>query len=356
MKVDYLIIGQGLAGSVLAMELLQRGKRILVVDGNEGITSSKVAAGIINPVTGRRFVKTWRAETLIPTAKTWYQQLEQQLDKRFFYSMPIFRLFGSVREQNDALARAGEEGMDKWLEEGELPESYGSYVHQDFGGIYIHNGGWLNLPAFQAAVRQYLTNNELLLSAEFDYDKIDIKDRKVCYDDIIADHVIFCEGSATLANPYWYWLPFVPAKGELFTLYHDNFPDDIILNRHSFLLPLGDGYFRFGATYEWDDLTTEPTKEGKEELWERMQKYIDASFEIVDHRAAVRPTVKDRRPIIGHHPQHENLWLFNGLGTKGVLLAPYFARQLVRHIEEGESIDEDVSVDRFAHPYGNAPS
>jgi len=356
LKVDYLIIGQGLAGSVLAMELLQRGKRILVVDAGEGITSSKVAAGIINPVTGRRFVKTWQAETLIPTAKTWYQQLEQHLEQRFFYSMPIFRLFGSVREQNDALARAGEGGMDKWLEEGELPARYGSFVHQDFGGIYIRNGGWLNLPAFQAAVRDYLNRKELLLETELDYDRIGIKDKEVDYENIVADHVIFCEGSAALANPFWYWLPFVPAKGELLTLYHDKFPGDIILNRHSFLLPLGEGYFRFGATYEWDDLTAEPTYQGKEELWERMQKYIDASFDIVDHRAAVRPTVKDRRPIIGHHPQHHKLWLFNGLGTKGVLLAPYFARQLVRHIEEGETIDQEVSVDRFVHPYGNASS
>ena len=111
MKVDCIIAGQGLAGSLLAWFLLKQGKSILVVDDGFIQSSSRVAAGIIHPITGRRLVKTWKADTLIPYAFNCYREIESVLNESFFYDSPILEIFTSIQHRNEWMSRSAEEDI-----------------------------------------------------------------------------------------------------------------------------------------------------------------------------------------------------------------------------------------------------
>jgi glycine/D-amino acid oxidase-like deaminating enzyme len=162
-----------------------------------------------------------------------------------------------------------------------------------------------------------------------------------------AQRIIFCEGQYTQQNPYWNHLPFNPAKGEILTIRAENLPTDAIVSKGIFVLPLGNHTYKIGSTYYWDDKEEQPTERGRSELTQKLEEVITVPYEVIDHKAALRPTVTDRRPLIGLHPQYPSIGIFNGLGTRGVLLAPYFARHFMQHLLDGEELNSEVNVGRF---------
>ncbi|OYX83104.1 MAG: hypothetical protein B7Y83_12655 [Flavobacteriales bacterium 32-34-25] len=162
-----------------------------------------------------------------------------------------------------------------------------------------------------------------------------------------AKHIIFAEGFGMHANPYFNNLPLDGTKGELFIIKAPQLDLDVIVNTSVFILPLGDGLFKVGATYNWKDKTDLPTEEGKQELVERIQEIINCEFEIVSHFAGVRPTVRDRRPIVGTHSSSSSIHILNGLGTRGVMLGPAMAKALFESIESGIPLSKEINIDRF---------
>ncbi len=339
-KADYLIVGQGLAGTLLAYFLLKRGKKVLIADLPDPRSSSRVAAGIYNPVTGRRFVKTWMADTIFPFAENTYRELEELTSSNFLFPKKIIRKLSSETEQTE------------WNKKASLPE-YLTYV-TEIGGpndlpvdVGIRGGGNLDTAQMIQAMGDYFIKRDLLIQEEVKYHDIFKDDGLLEWLDIRAQKIIFCEGYRAMWNPWFETMPFTHAKGEILTIHAPDLKQDHILSKGIFILPIGNDLYKVGATYDWDDLTNETTDKAKRELLLKLDKIMECSYQIRDHKAGIRPTVRDRRPLIGMHPENSRLGIFNGLGTKGVSLAPYFASHFAAHLEEGIPLLKEVDIKRF---------
>ena len=343
MKTDYLIIGQGIAGSCLAYELIKADKKVLVIDNHHRNSSSKIAAGIFNPLVFKRLTKSWLADELRPFLNEFYPELEAFLGVKFYHKKEILRVFSSVEEQNNWSAKS--EAMPQFLSDEILVDVDGR-ISAPFGAGKVKNSGHVEVCKLLDAFRRWLTKNDLLLEEKFEFNELKTDKTKVEYKGIAAEKIIFCEGHQATENPVFDWLPFVPAKGEMLIIKAE-LPTDYIINSGCFVLPLGNKLFLIGSTYEWADLTPKPTKKGKNELLEKLGKTVSVHFEVIDHVSGIRPAMKDRRPLIGMHPKFKNIGIFNGLGTKGIMLAPYFARQFCGFLQGRNEMNKQVTIERF---------
>ena len=324
----------------------------MIIDNDYADSSTNIAAGIINPITGRRFVKSWMIEDLLPFAKKTYQEIEAFIDLPkevpIFKEMEIIRYFQSNVEGNNWVTKTSYEEYEQYLSSKKLLQDLSGIINNS-GGYGIVHGAKVDLRIvinfFQA---HYKSKGQLMIDT-FDYTALQVKETKVRYQNIEAKKVIFCEGYAACRNPWFKDLPFESAKGEVFLLKIPNFQTPYIIKKNQFLVPLGEELFWFGSNYEWEDLTNTPTLAGKAYLKERLADILKVDFEILDHMAAVRPVLKDRRPALGLHPAHPSIAILNGMGTKGTSIAPYWADRLVRFLLGQEELDREVDVGRFIH-------
>jgi glycine/D-amino acid oxidase-like deaminating enzyme len=324
-EVDYLIIGHGLAGATLAYTLRRRGRRVLVLDQNQPDSATRVAAGLINPVAGKRFALAWRIDELLPAARQLYQELEVDFGRPLYHEKPILKLFGSVREQNDMLARSAGQPWGDYVADPAQPLPAVPGLEQPFGGLELRHGGWLDTAAL--------------------LDALTADGRKNGW------RVVFCEGHAVTANPWFGWLPVTPNQGEVLDVEAPGLPADYVLNRGAYVVPVGAGRVRVGATYRWPPFSPEPTAEAREELSQRLRELTATDFRVTGQRAGIRPAVRDRKPLLGTHPAHPALAVFNGLGSKGVLLAPRLAGLLADHLETGAELWPEVNIIRYQALY-----
>jgi glycine/D-amino acid oxidase-like deaminating enzyme len=343
---DFLIVGQGLAGTMLAFFLRRRGAGVFIVDAEHSGSASWVAAGIINPITGRRFARSWRIAELLPFAVDTYRALEQELGVSILHERPVVRALFSAKEDNDWQARAADPDFAPYMAaEGPLP-SCADFCHPVFSCAWTRQSAQVNTINLLGAFSQRAVEEGWLRRERFAYDALNLEAGGVRYRDIQARCIVFCEGIGVQQNPYFPHLPVEGAKGEVLILHIPGFPEDAILKHKVFLAPLGQGLFWAGATYDWgcpDDL---PTQEKKAFLLDQVRAILQVPFEVVDHRAAIRPTVKDRRPLLGRHPQFPQLALFNGLGTKGASLAPYWANHFADVLLSSAPLDPEVALGR----------
>ncbi len=342
-----MIVGQGLAGSMLYWFLVNRGKTVFVIDQFNPTSSSNIAAGIIHPITGRRIVKTWMADTLIPFAENTYSEIENYFEEKLFYRKNILELIHSPKEENDWNNKIYSTEMQGYFSTENTRELYKYLFIDDPKKISITKSGWLNISKMISLFRNEIKTKDQLLEEDFDFSSLQLNNPGVSYKGILADQLFFCDGAKATQNPFWKHLPFIPAKGELLTIHSDQLNLDHIITKTIFILPLGKNLFKVGSTYSWDELDEIPTEKAKEDLLSKLLKIINVPFDVVDHKAAIRPTVKDRRPFIGLHKEHKQIGIFNGLGTKGVLLAPFFANHFSEYISGKTQLMEDVDVKRF---------
>lgn len=346
-EFDYLIVGQGLAGSVLSYLLMREGKKVLVIDQFNANSSSQVAAGLVNPVTGRRVVKSWMADTLLPFADEFYDTLEKEFSEIFYHRLDVLEVVHTIKDLNEWISRISEQGMRKYFSKDAPENMYREKISEFRKLIRISSSAWMNIPLFVDLCRKRLKESSLLLEESFDYLNFKIEDNLIEYKIYKSKRIIFCEGFKSFLNPLWNWLPFVPAKGEILLIECKNLPEDFILISGIFLIPVGNHKFRVGSTYEWNFSHEDPTEEGKIKLLTQLNNLLKIPFDIIGHHAGVRPTVKDRRPLIGHHPEYKNVFIFNGMGTKGVQLVPFFGDQFVKFLEGKEKLMAEVNVERF---------
>jgi glycine/D-amino acid oxidase-like deaminating enzyme len=345
--IDYLIVGCGLAGISFAEQALQHNKTILVLD-NDSQSSSKIAGGLYNPVILKRFSEVWEAQSQLVTMNAFYAQLKPRIEQQFDYKMPILRKFFSVEEQNNWFAASDKPNLSPFLST-ELHFKEYKGISAPFGYGEVLHSGYVDTASLLSAYRDYLTNNSWFRHETFDYSKVVVEGDFVQYKEIQAKHIIFAEGFGLHANPYFNHLPLDGTKGELFIIKAPDLDLDVIVNTSVFILPLGNDLFKVGATYNWKDKTDLPTEEGKTELVERIQEIIGCDFEIVQHFAGVRPTVRDRRPLVGTHPELHRIHVLNGLGTRGVMLGPAMAKALYNAIENQIPLVKEIDIQRFAN-------
>jgi len=348
---NYIIVGQGIAGTVLAAMLLKQGKTVLVIDVQTLSQSSRIAAGLYNPVVFKRLVRSWMADDLIPVMDIFYADSEELLNTKFYFKKKIVKLFAEENEKTFWIKKTNEE-VGKYLSKN-IQENYLSeLVYSPYGAAEVIDAGNLNTLLFLSSFRNYFKKNNGLLEEEFNFNQLVISDNSISYKDINAEKIIFCEGYKCTSNPYFNWLPFKLTKGEVLTIkipehYAEQIIEEQVINKGVFILPLGNRLFKVGATYEWADLTEVPTEKGKADLINKLNKVFKFPFEIVNHEAGIRPTVNNRRPLIGLHPNHSSLGVFNGMGTKGVMLAPYFAKQFIDYLEGKGELNKEVDVARI---------
>lgn len=347
--VDYIIVGQGLAGSCLALQLLFRKKRFLLIDEPNPNAASIIAAGLFNPITGREMKKTWLADELFPYLHHFYRQAELLLNEQFFFPMPLYRPFVSAEEQNEWMGRSTEGHYEAYLNAIITSSVSMEFVKNPFGGLMLNQCGYLNTGIFLGAVRNHLATAGVLLPELFDEQNLDVTD-SVRYREWVASKIIFCTGVGNLASRFFSWLPLQPLKGETLSIEPQKKPS-IILNRGVYVVP---HIWKVGATYNKYDKTPGQSEAGRHELIEKLTELVNFSYSITGQDWGFRPTTPDRRPLLGPHPDFEQLVVFNGLGTKGVSLAPYFSAVLVNWLEKGVSINQSVSVNRYKSVYSKS--
>ena len=347
MNTRYIIVGQGLAGTVLAHTFLKHNTSVVIIDDASLSQASKIAAGLYNPVVFKRLVKSWRVDELIPAMDAFYEEAEKMLNEKFYFKKNIVKLF--VEEQEKLLwIKKSSEDVGKYLNKNIEEDFLKDVIYNSNGSAEVEQSGNLNIGLFLNASQKYFIEKNILLQEKFDYSQLIISENGVKYKNISAAKIIFCEGYKTLENPYFNGLPFKLTKGEVITIRCKQLQQtQKVINKGVFILPVGDDLYKVGATYEWADLTEQLTEKGKEELIGKLKKVLKVDFEIVNHQAGIRPTTLQRRPLLGLHPQHKVLAVFNGLGTKGVMLAPFFANQLVEFLENGKALDDEVDVGRL---------
>ena len=347
--LDYLIVGSGLAGISFAEIALKNNKSILVIDDKSQV-SSRVAGGLYNPVILKRFSEVWKAQEQLVLMDDFYNDIEVKLKTQFNFKMPILRKFFSIEEQNNWFAASDKRNLAPFLSTKLISTKYnGIDSPYDYGEV-LHTG-YVDTALLLDTYKEYLLRNNLLLEESFQSSYVEFFDIGIQYKNIQARHIIFAEGFGLHKNPFFNYLPLDGTKGELFVIKAPDLNLDIIINTSVFILPMGNDLFKVGATYNWQDKTDLPTEEGKQELIDRIKEIISCDFEIVKHFGGVRPTVKDRRPLIGTHHERKSIHILNGLGTRGVMLGPAMAKALYDNIENDIPLDREIDIQRFHKRY-----
>ena len=345
-EFDYIIVGQGLAGSVLAFQLMEEGKKIVVIDENHLQTSSKIAAGLCNPVVFKRLTKSWLVESVLPLAVNFYRKQEQLLNNNFYQEMPIYKLFVDEKESSFWKQKSNEPELFEWINDKNEKPFDEQYITMPYGASKVLQSGFLRTKKWLQAFQEYLSKNNAFVESTFDYADLKIEASAFYWKNFKAKGIIFCEGYKNSFNPYFNHLPFKLTKGEVLSVDFENLTLDAAINKGVFILPY-DGAYKLGATYNWDEIDENISEKAKEELLNKAQKFIKDNIIVNKHEAGVRPTVRDRRPLLGVHHQHNNFFIFNGLGTKGVMLAPWLAQKFVRYLLYDEPLPEEVNINRF---------
>jgi glycine oxidase len=350
---DFLIVGNGLAGNVMAHTLKNNLLSFNMVGNSELSNCSKIAAGIWNPIVFKRMTKSWLADELINFLIPFYTNIQKQLSKKIVTHRPIVKSFFEEQEKQLWLKKSNNE-LSQFLDttiNSKAPNTFKNCKLTPEFGI-IKKAGNIDLEVF-------ITESEKLFNTEFinenfNYSDLKVEDDFVSYKNVNYKHVIFCEGYLVKNNPYFNWIPLNPAKGETLTITSNELEiENAILNKNGFIFNTEQNTFKVGATYQWDDLTQVPTTNGKNELQQKLTQLITCNYHLALHQAGVRPSSIDRRPIIGKHPKYKNLHIFNGLGTKGVMLAPFFANNFVHFYLQKQPQIPEVNVARFYNFYKN---
>lgn len=349
---NILIVGGGLAGSFIAMESCTAGHKVTMVDLPNPKAASRVAAGLFNVVTGREPNKTWMADEMLEALHAFLHHPNFEWLQEYFHFMPIFKPFMDAKSYNDWMVKLQEPdfiALGQHVSGSFLP----AVIHNPIGGLRIAPCGWAETillcdGILATLARQYHFQH---FNLDFDYDLLDpmtAESKQAAIADIY-DEVIFAEGMGILANPWFQFVEIRPLKGQILELkLEDWFPEDMILLHQKFLIPKGNALCTAGSTYELHYEDDEPNAEGIENIRASVQEVITVGFEVLSVRAAIRPTTPNRRPILGRHHEYPKLIVINGMGTKGVLQAPYSAKLLRKWLDdENCPLSKDVAVARF---------
>jgi len=345
MVVDYLVIGQGISGTWLSYYLEKANRSFVVIDNDNPNSASRVAAGIINPVTGRRIVKTWMIDVLLSFIVPAYEELGKELGLKAidqkslidFHPTPQMKMAFDerVKENADFLFQP----KDQW--------QYQQTFNYDFGYGEVDPCYVVNLKEILPAWRKKLLFNNQLLEEDFEIAELDHSNNGVNYKSIKADKIIFCDGINSSQNPFFKNLPFALNKGEVILIESSDIPSTNIFKKGMMLTSIEKGLYWIGSNYLWEFPDDQPTEQFRKQTELLLKTWLKVHFKIVDHKASVRPANIERRPFIGFHPTYKNIGIVNGMGTKGCSLAPWFAKQLTDHLIYKKEIPAEADIKRF---------
>ncbi|MBC7651431.1 MAG: FAD-binding oxidoreductase [Deinococcales bacterium] len=347
MTYDYIIVGQGVAGTFLSWYLINTGKKVLVIDNPKPFTASKVASGVINPVTGRRIVRTWMIETLMPFAVDAYTAIGKQLGVSIISQKNILDFHPTPQMMLAFKERLPEES--DYLRVPTNKAEYQQYFNITFGIGEINPCYLVDVTILLNQWRKFLLNQNALLEEVFDINQLITQNLEfITYKGFSASKIIFADGAVGADNSYFKLLPYAKNKGQAIIAEIPDLPRTNIFKQGITIVPWQNDLWWIGSTYEWDFKDLHPSVDFRNKVENQLQHWLKLPYKIVDHIAAERPANLERRPFVGLHPMYPNIGIFNGMGTKGCSLAPYFAKQFTNNLIDNSLINPFVNVQRFA--------
>lgn len=339
-----LIVGAGLAGICIAYQLHKKQIPFQIIDSGNNV-STDIAAGIINPIVFRRVTTSWRITDLLPAARDFYAELSAAWGNTYFKEIPIRRAFSHQQEIDLWEKKQVLEEFTPYLKPLGEDDAKCDTVINTFGTGKVYQSGYVEASLLLRDGLKWLESENYLRKETFDHSKLD---PEMCnYQGDTFENIIFCEGYQGIYNPWFSYLPLEATKGEVLTIEAKGLTQEESINRKCFVMPIGNHRFKVGATYEWNSPNTELTEAGRDLICDNFRSLTEEKFTVVEQKAGIRPTVLDRRPLIGSHHQYEKLKIFNGLGAKGFLIAPLLAQEFVLSIESGKTLDKEVNVERY---------
>lgn len=350
-KLDYLIIGQGVAGSCLGLKLINENKSFTIIDHPQD-KASTIAAGVYNPVVLYRFALIWQAEIQMKLMRKYFQEFEFLLNDKFNFELPTYRILKDENEIHAWQKKATQPELTPYIND-EVFTSKFSEIHAPFGFTEVKNTGRIDLENCLNSFQSYLNKHQLYQQEIFDFSSLEVHSDKIFYKNFEAKNIVFCDGFGIKNNPYFNYLPIIGVKGEVLKIKTKHPVPPAIWKGNQFLMPIENYICYAGSNYNREDLSYEPTEQGKNEIINGIKEFYHGDFEIISHQAAVRPTVIDRRPVIGRHPIQKNMFLLNGMGTRGTLLAPAMTEEIYNFIENQKPISPEADLNRFTKKYFN---
>ncbi|MEZ5174450.1 MAG: FAD-binding oxidoreductase [Bacteroidia bacterium] len=343
MQCDFIIVGGGLAGMSLAFRLLKRGKTIMLYNWREEKAASRVAAGLMNPVVFKRITKGWRSDEFLKESELFYPELEKLLGARFYIKPDFYRIHGSDYERNFWTEMSESTQFSTFL--GPPAEDEKSrLLKAPFGISFLNGASAVISEVFLIAAKNYLLEQDSLINERVEFNQIEFSPEGVKYKDISAAKIVYCTGAQAAVEGHFNYLPFKIAKGEVLTVQCEI--PEMIFNGKVYGVPVSPGIFKIGSTYGWEQKDDFPTEEGRAEISGNLDKILKPPYTILEHEAGFRPTVKDRRPFLGLSKTNSKIAIFNGLGTKGYLMAPLLSLEMCDFLCDGKPLDPESNVSR----------
>ena len=345
MNYDCLIVGQGITGSIVALQLKKKSKKFKVIEGGSPNTSSKVAAGIVHPISLKRCNLSWRGREFYEFSDSFYKEINFESSAKLYKPYKLLRIFASFEEQNNWIGKTNNEIYKDILS---LNYEEIDNLKNMFGTGVVELCSRLSVNEFLDFVSSSFLKNNILIKDVFKADDLKLINNRFHYKGDIYSNIIMCEGVNALKNSMFNYLPIIPNKGELLKVFSTILPPEII-NCGIFSLPETENIFTIGSTYSNEDQKNNITIDAKEYLMKKLNKIIEIDgIEIINQKFGFRPTSVDRKPLIGEHPIIKNLYTVNGMGSKAILMAPLLVRELLNYIYQKKPLDSMVNISRFS--------
>ncbi len=346
-KVQCIIVGSGLAGISIAWELFLRKVSFIIISSPPLSHASLIAPGVWNPIVFKRIVPTWNASELIKSLLPFYSRIEKILKKQLIYPLKIWHAINNTEEEK--LWKQKQVLYPRFLKDIFClsKENY-PYLKENIKCGEVNDAGRLNISEYIFYSIELFKSINAYAENYFNYDALITDTDQIIYDNILAEKVVFCEGYLVKTNPFFNFVKLKPAKGELIEIecQHPILPENSILHRQINIIPTGNKKYIIGSNYEWQQLDEQATTLTKDKFLLTFKQLFHTRYQLIGHYAGIRPA-SDRRPILGNHHKHNNIYIFNGLGTKGVMLAPYCTKILSDNILHNRPIENSLNVSRF---------
>ncbi|MCW3169152.1 FAD-dependent oxidoreductase [Chryseobacterium sp. 09-1422] len=341
-NVDYIIVGDGYAALFFAHQLT-RNKKSFVIFSEGRKSASQISAGIVNPVVLKKFTTFWLAQEQLDFLKTSLDEIEEYTGVNYLIKASIHRIFHDENEQKSWLKKSQSEELEGFLDKN---FEHLEVVKNDFNTGIVKQSARLNVQGFFNDLLTFHQTNSRLISEKFNYHELNVAEST--YHDYRFKNIVFCEGMGVKNNPYFSDIPVIPNKGHHIRVkLSQPIPENLTIKKKHFLFPLNNGMYFYGGTYDREQLHEHIDESAIEQLRNGLSEFYPLDFDIEEVHFGFRPTVKDRRPIVGRHPVHADLYVFNGLGARGILNGCYFSKSLYDHIENNKDLPKEISLERF---------
>lgn len=351
MRKRILIVGQGIAGTCLAWEAERQGLDFTIIDQGSSNSASAVSSGIMNPITGRNFVKSWMTDDFMRVGIETYEAMSHRYDEKLIHAAPMIRHIATIEIENVWDSKVLQEGYSEHMLNGPATEKYENVLNGLHALGTVLSSKRVDVAKLLKLNRDRWIGEGRLIEDSFLEEALEIRKSEIFFRNESYDAVVFARGWKGGESSLFRTDAYRPAKGEVLLVRIPNMSSEYIIKFSKFIVPQGEDLFWIGTTWQWEFENQETESAKSAELEDFLNTFLKLEFKILIRKAGVRPATKYRRPLIGSHPGHPNVFLCNGLGTKGVTMAPYWTRMIIEHISSNRLTEAVSFTEAFNHAF-----